>query len=145
MTASKRRARYVLGLLLALTGLAGLLILPGLPSGRANTSASSGKLPEPGQKSTLDADRQSALEKLYAQFKAGSPFSAEETLILRKFGEGAPLSDLEADIVISRALYDFYLAGKDLTKEQEELFDRYSQFAAHLMSQTSKRRFITSA
>jgi peptidase C25-like protein len=134
MTASKGRARYVLGMLLALAGLAGLLILPGLPSGRANAS---GKSAEPGQKtagSSLDAERQSALERLYAQFKAGAPFSAEETLILRKFGEGAAVTELEADVVISRALYDFYLAGKDLSKEQEELFDRYSQFAARRSS-----------
>ena len=133
MTGSTRGTRHVFIMLLVLTGLATWLALPGLPLGRANTSASKPAPPATGQKafgSGLDGERQSALEKLYAQFKAGAPFSAEESVILRRFGAGESVSDMEADIVISRALYDFYIAGKELTKEQEDLFDRYSLFTA---------------
>ncbi len=130
MTGSTRGRRHLFGILTILAGLTALLVLP---SGRANTSPntiSSPKLTQKQSGSSLDAERQSALEKLYAQFKAGGVFSKEETAILQRFGAGAAISELEADIVISRALYDFYVADKELTKEQEDLLERYIQFAA---------------
>jgi hypothetical protein len=137
MTALTKRARYAVSMLMVLAGLIIWLALPGIPPGRAYTSPSMNKSSKPSQKpsdSGLGAARQSALEKLYAQYKAGAAFSEEEGLILRRFGAGGAISEMEADVVISRALYDFYVAGRELTKEQEELFDRYSTFVARRSS-----------
>lgn len=67
------------------------------------------------------------MEKLYARFKAGDPFSEEEAVILNKFGSGATISNLEADVVTSRALYDFYISARELTKEQQLILDTYTQ------------------
>jgi hypothetical protein len=80
--------------------------------------------------SDLSDSRQAALQRLYERLKAGDPFSEEEALILKKFGEGLPLSDLEADVLISRALYDFYITGSELTKEQEDLLSRFELYVA---------------
>src|SRR4030095_16523480 len=64
------------------------------------------------------------------QLKSGESFSEEEGNILRRFAAGNAITDLEADVVISRALYNFYIVAIELTKEQEDLFDRYSLFVA---------------
>lgn len=130
MRGSTRGGRHLFGMVLILAGLTALLILP---SGRANTSSGKIGSSESTQKqfgSSLDAERQAALEKLFNQLKAGGAFSKEEAAILQRFGSGQAVSELEADLVISRALYDFYVADKELTKEQEDLFERYSQFVA---------------
>lgn len=114
-------------LLFLLFGLTCVVVLPGLPVGRAATTRA------PRQKLSsfgLDGSRQQAMEKLYDQFKSGDSFSEEEGIILRKFGAGSAITDLEADLVISRALFDYYISGKELTKEQEELLGRYSSFVA---------------
>jgi hypothetical protein len=119
-----KRTNLSVTILLLLFGLTCILVLPGLPVGRAATTPRA-----PSQKSSssgLDSSRQAAMEKLYGQLKAGDPFSEEEGNILRQFGAGSVITDLEADVVISRALFDYYIAGKELTKEQELLFDQYS-------------------
>jgi hypothetical protein len=120
--------RMSLGVTVVLFGLTCILILPGFPVSRAATN-----LRLTGQKESstkLDSSRQAAMEKLYSDLKAGVPFSEEEKKILQKFGSGGAITELEADVVISRALFDFYITGKPLTKEQEDLFDRYSLFMA---------------
>ncbi len=96
------------------------LVLAGLPIGRAATTSHA------TSEKTQDSSRQAALQELFAQFKSGAPFSEEEGIILRKFGEGITLTDLEADVVISRALFDHYILSKEITKDQQELLDRYS-------------------
>ena len=123
-----KRADLGVTILAILFGLTCVLVLPGLPVGRAATTprAASQKVSSSG----LDSSRQGALEKLYVQFKSGAPFSEEEGVILRKFGAGVTLTDLEADVVISRALFDHYISGKELTKEQQELLARYSRSVA---------------
>jgi hypothetical protein len=123
-----KRTNLSVTILLLLFGLICILVLPGLPVGRAATTPRG-----PSQKvstSGLDGARQAAMEKLYGQLKSGDSFSEEEGIILRRFAAGGAITDLEADLVISRALYDFYILGKELTKEQEDLFDRYSLFVA---------------
>jgi hypothetical protein len=116
-------------MLLALAGLVCWLILPGLPIGRTTSahtaSAGQGKI-SPG----LDAGRQAAVERLYAEFKSGASFSLEEREILRKFAAGDALSELEADTLISRALHDYYVTGNELTREQQDLLARYSVFVS---------------
>ena len=125
MTASARRTTNAFRMLLVLAGTVVWLALPGLPS----NEASANKLLQPMHRqfaSGLDTNRQQAMEMLYARYKAGDAFSEEEGKILRKFGSAGAITELEADVVISRALYDFYIAGKELTPQQEEVFDRYS-------------------
>ena len=125
MRLTKRMSLCVTGVLL-LFGFTCVLILPCLPVSRAATKPSPA-----GQKQTLaglDGSHQSAMERLYGELKAGVLFSEEERKILQKFGSGAEITELEADVVISRTLFDFYITGKPLTKEQEDLFDRYSLF-----------------
>ncbi|HYP25781.1 MAG TPA: BACON domain-containing carbohydrate-binding protein [Blastocatellia bacterium] len=107
------------------------LVLPGIPWEEGSGSASAAFAPGPKRQSAgLDAARFSALEKLYAQLSGGAPFSDEEVGILRRFASGGEVSDLEADVVISRALYDYYVGMKGLTREQADLFGRYGSFVA---------------
>src|SRR5438105_2689951 len=54
----------------------------------------------------LDGARSRALAEVYAQYAMGGLFSAHEAVILDKFAVGAIVTELEADIVISRALYE---------------------------------------
>src|SRR6185503_20153852 len=115
-------------LLVTLTGVICVLVLPGLSASWAASTRRSAD--QAGSQSDLERLRQSALENLMARFKAGDQFSEEEEAILRRFSEGQALSDLEADVLISRALYDHYIAGKELTKEQEELLNRYGEHIA---------------
>ena len=115
-------------LLVTLTGVICVLVLPGLSASWAASTRRSAD--QAGSQSDLERLRQSALENLFARFKAGDQFSEEEEAILRRFSEGQALSDLEADVLISRALYDHYIAGKELTKEQEELLNRYAEHIA---------------
>jgi hypothetical protein len=115
-------------LLATVVGVICFLILPGFPVSRAATSVRGAR--QDVSRTGLDRARQASLEKLYASFRAGDQFSEEEADMLRKFGEGAVISELEADVLISRALYDYYVTGHELTKEQEELLGRYTQFVA---------------
>ncbi len=108
-----------------LLGFIVILALPNLFSGKASSILSTPSI-QKSAAASLNQDQQAGLEKLYAQLKSGAQFSHEETAILNRFAAGESLSDLEADLVISRALYDFYVAGKELSKEQEELLDRYT-------------------
>jgi hypothetical protein len=93
----------------------------------AGSPSLQGKSITPG---ALDPQRQAALQKLLSELKAGDPFSLEESSILRKFESGGAVSELEADTVISRALYDRFILSKELTREQQELLARYSQFVS---------------
>ena len=132
MMVSTRRARQMLMLPLMFAGVIGWLFLPGLPLKRASAKSRGATAGPSTQKdaSGLDSERQAALVKLYSQVRAGAPTSEEEADILRRFAAGFAVSELEADIVISRALYDYYLSGSELTKEQEVLLARYKSFVA---------------
>ena len=123
-----KRTNLGVTILLLLFGLTCVLVLPGLPIGRAATTplVTSQKASSSG----LDSSRQAAMEKLYGQLKSGDSFSEEEGNILRRFAAGNAITDLEADLVISRALYDYYILAKELTKQQQELLDQYSLFVA---------------
>src|SRR5262245_10985232 len=139
MRVSKERVRFVGTILFTLACVSAALLLPGLPSGQAsvsNTAAksataikSSASTQKPSD-SGLDAERRAALEQLLAQLKSGGAFSEEETIILRRYASGEALTNLEADVVISRALYDRFIANKELSRQQEVLFDQYSLFTS---------------
>ena len=133
MKTSIGRAKYLLYVILLTAGLMGWLVLPQIPPGQAITSAHVSSLKLSSQNpsgSGLDAARESALQQLYSQLNAGAPFSEEETYVLRRFGGGYVVSELEADILISRALYELYIKGNQLTTQQQELLDRYKPFVA---------------
>ncbi len=132
MRASTKRTRHLAGLTLLIVGLFAWLTLPETLLNRATSAHSAGPLFQGKaiSPSALDPQRQAALQKLLSELKGGAQFSEEETILLRKFEAGGAISDLEADIVISRALYDLFILAKELSREQQEVFDRYSQFAS---------------
>lgn len=91
----------------------------------------------------LDPVRETALQDLFAQFKAGKEFSAEEAYLLTRFeyavrrAEGKsslaklePVSQFEADVVISRALYAYYVSKQELTSKQKRLLTEYQSHVA---------------
>jgi len=120
MRTAFKRASYLLSSLLLLGGVTLWLTLP-------NVSFSASIRPAGNRLLALDSQRQAALEKLSAQLIAGAPFAEEEKEILRTFKAGQPIPDLDADVLISRALYDYYVANQPLSKEQHELLERYAQ------------------
>jgi hypothetical protein len=130
MKASSKRMRYGISFLLALAGVSIWLTLPNLRSGEASVSRTAGGAAQNPVSAGLDAERRAALDKLLAQLNAGAAFSEEEASLLRRFAAGETLIELEADVLISRALYDYYVKGAALTREQSVLFDQYSLFAS---------------
>ena len=129
--ASTKRVRQRLILPLMLTGVIGFLFLPGLPLSRASAKAGTGHgASMQNYPSGLDPERQAAMARLYSLVLAGAPASEEETDILRRFGGGQPINVLEADVVISRVLYAYYVLGSELTKQQEVLLAHYKSFVA---------------
>jgi hypothetical protein len=133
MKISFKRGKAALTILFSLLGIAALLILPGLPSGKGLriTHASNRFLSKQSiSTSEIDAARKAALSSLYSQLKAGAAFSEEEAAVLKRFDAGASISELEADTVISRALYDHYIARKTLSKAQQELLDQYARYVS---------------
>jgi hypothetical protein len=128
-----KRKKVSIALLIVVLGIAVFLVLPGLPFGKIIriTHASNRFISKQSiTTNELDAARKAALSSLYAQLKAGGAFSEEEASLLKKFETGASITELEADTVISRALYDHFIAGKTLTKEQQELLDQYTLFVS---------------
>ena len=123
-----RLAKRTVIILLTLFGLTCVLVLPGFPVGTAAITPRVAT--QKASSSGLDSSRQADLEKLYSQFKAGEPFSEEEGNILQNFAAGGAITNLEADLVISRALFDYYIAARQLTREQQELLDQYSLLVA---------------
>lgn len=120
MRSAIKRASYLLSSLLLLAGVILWLTLPNVSFTASSTSPGNRLL-------ALDSQRQAALEKLRAQFTAGAPFAAEEQDILSRYAASQPITDLEADVLISRALYDYYVADQPLSKEQQDLLSRYQQ------------------
>jgi hypothetical protein len=74
----------------------------------------------------LDAQRRSELRRLFERLRAGEPFSVDEANILNRFASGQAVTDVEADVVISRGLYNYYVLGRSLTRKQESLLDAFA-------------------
>ena len=74
--------------------------------------------------------REEQLRKLLAEALAGGSFSLEEIEILNRFAFEGTVSELEADVVISRALYDRFVTKRPLTREQELLLESYEHATA---------------
>jgi len=76
---------------------------------------------------TLDESRAARLKELIGQRASGVPFAVQEIEILDAFQAGLSITSVEADVVIARALYDTYVAGKPLGKERD-LLERYRAY-----------------
>jgi hypothetical protein len=96
---------------------------------KEKTSRPSVKTESPQQgKTELDSARVVALRSLYEQMKSGAPVSDLEAALLQRFTDGDDITFVEADTVISRALYDFYVRGlkfSDLRTDQQSLLAQY--------------------
>src|SRR5258705_164417 len=107
------------------------LLLAGMRP-EVNLSSSAGAATPDLGRSTLDErlgeERTAALKKLSAKRRGGAPFAIQEIEIIDAFEAGLLVEIIEADIVISRALYDVYVAGKQPTEEQGDLLVRYRAF-----------------
>jgi hypothetical protein len=80
--------------------------------------------------SRLDASRDRQLRQLLSDVAAGKPFSLEEYELLNHFAFGGELTELEADVLLSRVLYDRYVVKRPLTREQELLLEAYEEATA---------------
>ena len=85
---------------------------------------------EPTAGERLDYERDVRLRGLLDRALAGEPFSLEELGILDRFAFDGTVSELEADVVISRALYDRFGARRPLSREQELLLEAYEHMTA---------------
>lgn len=83
--------------------------------------------PAPARKAGEPVDPRfaSALTELYNKMSAGDRFSREEVSVLKRFHDGSPVDDIEAEVVASRALFDHYVEHRRLNGHQRHLFDRY--------------------
>ena len=117
-----KRTRHLVNLVVILAGLTSLLILPHFPGSGAGPVRAMGQ-----NQLTFDLGRARtrALRRLISQLESGAAFAEEEIGILRRWNAGGLITELEADTVISRALYDFYISGNELNHVQEELLGRY--------------------
>ena len=122
-----KSGRQVVKLAIIMSGLMALLVFPLRPGNATGPAHGAGANQSA---SGLDKTRTAALHKLNSRLEAGLPFAEEETAILRRFNGGAPISELEADTVISRAIYDFYISGRELNRVQQELLSAYMSMVA---------------
>jgi uncharacterized repeat protein (TIGR01451 family) len=72
--------------------------------------------------------RDGVLIGLLKRLKAGRPFAPEERAILDAYNAGLAISQLEADVLASRALYNKYVAGKPVSPDHEALLERYKAY-----------------
>src|SRR5215212_9261698 len=115
-----RKCSWRLGVLTLL--IAGLVIWLACGNSRFTSAMTAGNLrPANGNasQSNLDPARESALRILYHQIKGGAPSALEEREVLLRFMNREPVSELEADAVISRAIYKRYVADQRLNKKQK--------------------------
>lgn len=96
---------------------------------KEKTSSPSVKIASPQQgQSELDPARVEALQSLYEQMQNGAPVSDLEAAHLLRFNDGDNITVVEADTIISRALYDFYvrkLKFSELRADQQTLLSQY--------------------
>ena len=109
-------------------GLALWLVLPGLPFDQIGKTARQHIFKQDQVTHALSVERKAMLDLLLNQMNLGYPFSAEEKKILNNYNLKLEVSDLEADTLISRALYEYYIKDNALSIEQSNLLSRYKDF-----------------
>ncbi|MEP6601430.1 MAG: hypothetical protein ABJB49_06410, partial [Nitrospirota bacterium] len=117
-----RRNSFGIALLLAV---ACLFFAGDAPS--ASAAKEQGKLGDDSMLNnrTLDESRAATLNKLIAGRASGVPFAIQEIEVLDAFEAGLSIASIEADVVISRAVYDAYVAGNQLSEKQRDVLGRY--------------------
>ena len=88
----------------------------------------------------LSGDTTVALSSLLSRLKSGEAFSAEEEDVLTRYGGGEEINDIEAQTVISRALYEYYIKANELSPEHEKLLAAYIAFIAPRKIHVDDRR-----
>jgi len=92
-----------------------------MATGNNQPVASAAGLNDKGNRVTLDVERQNALKRLYIDLATGKAFSGAEAQVISAFMRGDDVSEMEADTVISRALYAKNISNDELSKEQQAL------------------------
>ncbi len=77
--------------------------------------------PAAGPWAGLDPQRQSLVAQFLVKYATGLVISGDEAQILTKFGSGQPVTELEADTLVSRALYTKYITRGRLNNRQSSL------------------------
>ena len=95
---------------------------------RLSFGAATGEQRSGASNGSVDEQRAAILRKLSIKRQSGAPFAIQEIEILDAFEAGLTIALIEADIVISRTLYDVYVAGKTPTPEQRNLLGPYRTF-----------------
>jgi len=121
MLSLKRCAWRLIGLLVVIGGLV-------IGSGYWNPSFTYAI--QDSSQTNLDFTRETGLKDLYRQIKSGAPSALEERDVLVRFMNHEDVSELEADTVISRALYKRYVADQSLKSKQKKLLKKYEKFIA---------------
>jgi subtilisin-like proprotein convertase family protein len=75
-------------------------------------------------------EQREMLAKLRAAVVAGEPFSLEERFVLDKFELGRPIKQIEAETVISRVLFEEYIAKRPYSRGMFNLLVAYKEFVA---------------
>jgi subtilisin-like proprotein convertase family protein len=87
-----------------------------------------------------DPDLVTALDKLSVARRGGEPFAIQEIEILDAWEAGLPIAGVEAEILVSRAIYHVYVAGRLPAQPVEgSLIDRWrSYILAHALDLQSR-------
>ena len=100
-----------------------------IPSSITGSGASTRLKPKPQDaQNQLSGETKVALSSLLSRLKVGEAFSAEEEDVLVRYGDGQEIIELEAQTVISRALYVHYVQAQDVSPEQHRLLRLYLEF-----------------
>ena len=130
MSSLKRYGRRLIVLLVAMAGLVTWSSFWNDPF--TGTMMAGGPAParQTASQAALDSGRESSLKALYRQVKAGAPSALEEREVLLRFMNDEAVTELEADTVISRAIYKRYVADQSLNKKQKKLLKKYEKLIA---------------
>ncbi|MDE3246308.1 MAG: proprotein convertase P-domain-containing protein, partial [Acidobacteriota bacterium] len=86
-----------------------------------------------------EPDRDARLMKMLQVARLNENFSPEELAILDAYNAGLPIATIEADVLVSRALYHRYIVGTPLSADQADLLARYQDYTKTHMSDLANR------
>jgi len=72
--------------------------------------------------------RAASVQRLIKAMRHGITFSPEEKAIMDAFNAGFSVSNIEADTLISRALYHRYVSGQPLSEGHQDLLARFNEY-----------------
>jgi hypothetical protein len=95
-------------------------------------------------RSGLNSLRSEKLSQLFVELATGGVFTGSEVSVLSSFVSGNEITSLEADTLISRALYQKYIAQSELSIEQDDLLYRYDREVEKPMTSTEAKTYLRS-